>query len=315
MSSLAKTPGAARWKNAKRNRKADTPHMSHARGVGRAWPVTRKGSLRGPRARGGGQRVARRQSGPPPLAGSALPSGPAGAVLTDLVGVDVTVVRVDAEPLRRRVGAALRVRARPSPVGLGHGVEELGRGGPGRLERLERRLPRAVLVSEEPRVLGLVVALDDGVVLDQEAPEPDAGDRLAVRQVMHDLSRAPLAGRRTPVTLVGRDARQRAHHLVVARLVLRDQRLPFRCCHERLLDRWGRIATVVSHSRGAVNRATARAAMGLSAPRPHRRDRASGGPAESRPRDSRAAGGSRAGAAGPDQGRAAGAWRAGARRP
>src|SRR6185436_4761142 len=104
MSSLAKTPGAARWKNAKRNRNADTPHMSHARGVGRAGPVTGKGSLLGPRARGGGQRVARRQSDPPPLARSALPSGPAGAVLPDLVGVDVTVVRVDAEPLRRRIG-------------------------------------------------------------------------------------------------------------------------------------------------------------------------------------------------------------------
>src|SRR4029079_9111391 len=136
-----------------------------------------------------------------------LPSGPAGAVLTDLIGVDVAVVRVDAEPLRRRVGAALRVRARPRRVGLGHGGEELGRGGPGRLERLERRLPRAILVSEEPRVLGLVVALDDGGVLDQETTEADAAARLAFRQVMHDLACAPLAGRRTPVTLVGRDAR------------------------------------------------------------------------------------------------------------
>ena len=41
ISSLANTPGAARWKKAKRNRKAGMPHMSHARGAGRVELVTR----------------------------------------------------------------------------------------------------------------------------------------------------------------------------------------------------------------------------------------------------------------------------------
>src|SRR5262249_61000283 len=116
--------------------------------------------------------------GPLPGRGSARAGGPGRAVLPDLARVNVTVVGVDAEPRLGRVRAALGVRAGATPVRVRHGLEELGRGRPGRLEGAERGLPRALLVSEVPGVLRLVVSLDDRVILDEEPPEPDPGDRL-----------------------------------------------------------------------------------------------------------------------------------------
>ena len=77
----------------------------------------------------------------------------------NLCGVIVRVHGVDLEPRVHRVAAVLGVRAFARPVGFAHAVENLGRRAPRRLERLERRLDRPVVV-QPPRELVLVVADD-----------------------------------------------------------------------------------------------------------------------------------------------------------
>src|SRR5215510_13485490 len=131
-----------------------------------------------------------------PAAGPGLPIRP------DLGGVDVGVGRVDLEPLLRGVGTRLAVDPGSPPVRLGHRVEELPRRRPRRLEGLEGRLHGAALIAEGAGVFLLVVALDERLVLDQQAAEADARDRLAVGEVVHYLASAPFAGSGAPVALL-----------------------------------------------------------------------------------------------------------------
>jgi len=115
------------------------------------------------------------------------------------------------------------VDAGAPPVRLGQRIEELGGRRPRRLEGLERWLHGPLLVAEGAGVLRLVVALDEGLVLDQQAAEADARDRLAVGEVVDHLAGAPLPGGRPPVPLLGLDPAERGHHLAIPGLVLRDE--------------------------------------------------------------------------------------------
>src|SRR6185295_7325328 len=74
-----------------------------------------------------------------------------------------------------------------------------------------------------PRELFLVVADDEGRVLGDEPPQTNRRGHLAVGEVMDDLARRPLPGRRPPVQLRLRRPLERRRHHGVAFLVLLHQ--------------------------------------------------------------------------------------------
>src|SRR5262249_32606714 len=169
ISSLATTPGAERWKNAKRNRKVGMPHMTHARGVGRAGLLTRGSARRaGGRTRrrsasrrygaAGAQRLARRRSG----------AHPGKAQLPGLGRVIVGVGRVKGEPAEKRIWPLLAVRPRARPVVRAQPVEQLGRRLVGRADGGEGWLDGPGRVREAPAVDLLVEGREKGRVLREE---------------------------------------------------------------------------------------------------------------------------------------------------
>src|SRR5687767_10065263 len=126
------------------------------------------------------------------------PSAPAErlAQASDLRGVVVRVVGVDAEPVLRGVAARLGVRAGARPVGVGHLVEELCARGARAAQGVERRPDRALVVAQAAGVVLLVVALYLRVLLGEEFAEAYGAVHLAVGEVLNYLARAPLAGQR-----------------------------------------------------------------------------------------------------------------------
>ena len=72
----------------------------------------------------------------------------------------------------------------------------------------------------------LVVADDRHVVGGNHVAHPDRRRHLAVREVMHDLARGPLARRRPRVELRIGGPGNRVRHRAIALFVLRDELFP-----------------------------------------------------------------------------------------
>ena len=69
----------------------------------------------------------------------------------------------------------------------------------------------------------LVVRPNRRVLFGDEQSQPDGRRHLAVGEVMHDLARAPFAGRRPGVELFVGRALERGGHFAIAVLVLGDE--------------------------------------------------------------------------------------------
>src|ERR1700682_3342918 len=131
---------------------------------------------------------------------------------------------VNREPVLGGVWAALGVRARALPVLSCHPLEELRRRFARPTHGFERWLDGTV-GGQLAGVSLLVVSVDDRLVLGQQAADPDRGLLLAVREVMRDLARRPLAAAGA-IQLLGLDSLQRVHHHAVAVAVSLDQLCP-----------------------------------------------------------------------------------------
>src|SRR5207302_8333992 len=106
--------------------------------------------------------------------------------------------------------------------------------------RLERRRDGPVRGQPFGERL-LVISIYDGLGLGQEAPDADGGHHLAVREVVRDLPRGPVAIGGTVELIVG-DPLQRLGHLAVSVPVLPDQPPPLFGVHRKIvgcLRRWG----------------------------------------------------------------------------
>src|SRR6202158_5052730 len=128
---------------------------------------------------------------------------------------------VNREPVLGGVWPALGVRARALPVLICHPLEELRR----RFARPTHGFERWLDGSVGGQLVGvslLVISVDDRLVLGQQAADPDRGRHLAVREVMSDLARRPLAAGGA-IQLLGLDSLQRVHHHAVAVAVSLDQ--------------------------------------------------------------------------------------------
>src|SRR5262245_41886569 len=87
---------------------------------------------------------------------------------------------------------------------------------------------------EPPRELVLVVAEDAGIVDGDQHAQPDRGGHLAVGEVVHDFTCAPLVGTRPRVQFLIAGAGERFRDDPVAFLVLVDE-FPARVLvHDRL---------------------------------------------------------------------------------
>src|SRR6266404_1351145 len=84
--------------------------------------------------------------------------------------------------------------ARALPIIITHRIEELRRRGARAAKRLQRRAHVALVVVQTYGIGVLIIALNHRMVLDQESPKPKCAGGFAIREMVHDLSRAPLAG-------------------------------------------------------------------------------------------------------------------------
>src|SRR6266851_4249279 len=158
-------------------------------------------------------------------ASSPSPSLLRAARALDLRGVVVAVGGVNRKPVLDRIRSAFAVRPGTMPIGLSEPVQDLGGGLAHIAHDLQGRCDRSV-GRELHRKLGLVIALDDRALFNDEAAQPDSRCHLAVGQVVGDLARRPLVAGGA-VELFVCNATERIHDRSVAFLVALDERSPF----------------------------------------------------------------------------------------
>ena len=88
------------------------------------------------------------------------------------------------------------MRALAPPIVLAHQVKQLRRRGAGAAERFQGGSHIAVVVIQARGKRFLVIALNQGMIFDQQAPQPQGAGGFTVGEMMNYFGRAPLSGNR-----------------------------------------------------------------------------------------------------------------------
>jgi hypothetical protein len=98
---------------------------------------------------------------------------------------------IDRQPVLRGVRTALGMCAFAPPIFVAHKLEQLRRGGPGAAERIKGGSHLAIVVIQTFRIDLLIIALNNWMIFNQEAPESDAAGSFTVGEMMNNLDRTP----------------------------------------------------------------------------------------------------------------------------
>ena len=135
---------------------------------------------------------------------------------------DCAMRGIDAQPIFRRIRTAFRVRAFTSPILFRHQMDELRSRLAREPEGFQCRCDVALRVVQLSSVLILIVALNQWVIFNEQATQPQSAGRFAVSQVMDDFSSAPLARNRVRSQRFWRKIGQIPQNFVIPGFILRD---------------------------------------------------------------------------------------------